>query len=86
MTTQPASAFPSPFNQGMGENANVSDGVLWLAGLQGLACADPVTGAVHATEPPVPSQIDSVVADGGVLYGAGLGGLSVITAPAACFS
>jgi len=75
----------SPFDQGMGEAANVSDGALWLAGLQGLACADPVTGALRVVEPSVPSSIESVVARDGVLYGAGAGGLSVITAPRACF-
>jgi hypothetical protein len=74
-----------PFDQTMGQQANASDGVLWLAGLQGLACADPVTGALRAVEPPESSLIESVVAQDGVLYGAGDGGLSIISAPKACF-
>ena len=69
----------------MGEAANVSDATLWLAGLQGLACADPVTGTLRTVERPVPSLIKSVVAQGDVLYGAGTGGLSIISAPKACF-
>lgn len=81
----PQYPFPSPFEQGMGVTTNVSDGTLWLAGLQRLACADPLTGALRVSEPPVESQIDTVVASGGTLYGGGTGGLSVISAPRACF-
>ena len=85
----PDQDFPSPFHQGMGEQADVSDGALWLAGLEGLACADPTTGALRAAEPltagVADNQIDTVVARGGVLYGAGTGGLSVVDAPEVCF-
>ena len=63
----------------------------WLAGLEGLACADPVTGALRAAEPPTmgvaQTEIEAVGAGGGVLYGAGTDpdGLWVIDAPKACF-
>jgi len=77
--------YPSPYDWAMSESVDVSDDTLWLVSLQGLACADPSTGTVRTGEPQVPSQIGSVVAHGGVLYGGGTGGLSVIGAPRACF-
>ena len=83
--TTPGS-YPSPFDWAMWESVNVSGDTLWLVSLQGLTCADPTTGTVRMGEPQVPSQVDSVVANGGILYGGGAGGLSVISAPRACFS
>jgi hypothetical protein len=63
--------------------AEVSDGVLWVSGPSVLACADPATAAVKASEV-LGSQV-TIVAATGVLYASDPVGLAVIDPPAVCF-
>ncbi|HXQ62540.1 MAG TPA: hypothetical protein VN796_09415 [Acidimicrobiales bacterium] len=72
-----------PFDQMMGVGSGVSDGVLWLTALNSLACTDPGSGVLRATEP---AEVSDPVAGGGNLYALSAAGeVVIITPPPACF-
>jgi hypothetical protein len=71
------------FHQIMGVSSGVSDGVLWLTSINALACADPGTSTVRASEP---TEVLGPIASGGRLYASPpSGGVQVITPPTVCF-
>jgi hypothetical protein len=72
------------FEQIGGLVAEVSDGALWVSGPSVLACADPATAAVKASEV-LGTQVTMLAATG-VLYASDPAGLAVIDPPAECFS
>ena len=71
------------FEQIMGVESGVSEGVLWLTSGAGLTCADPNEGAVRAAEP---VQVADPVASGHVLYAQEPGGgVIAISPPRLCW-
>jgi len=72
------------FDQIMGVASGVSEGVLWLTSVSDLTCADPVTGAVRASET---AGVTDPIASGPHLYALSESDVvEVITPPAACFA
>jgi hypothetical protein len=95
----PPKITDSPFNafeQIMGVESSVSDGVLWLTSLTGITCADPKTGKVLASEragAPNAAWLGPIAA-GRLLYAefprlnmtiSDFSGVVVIAPPTACF-
>jgi hypothetical protein len=72
------------FDQIMGVASAVSEGVLWLTSVSDLTCADPVTGAIRASET---TGVTEPIASGRRLYALSESDVvEVITPPAACFA
>ncbi len=73
-----------PFDQIMGVGSGVSEGVLWLSAVTSLACTDPGSGVIRATEP---TDVFDPIASGGRLYALSRPeAVVVITPPPACFA
>ncbi|HLI57711.1 MAG TPA: hypothetical protein VKY26_11860, partial [Actinomycetota bacterium] len=81
--TPPGESSVGPFDQIGGIGVSISDGALWLTGQSSLACADPRTAAVGASE--TVTAPPAVVAGGGVLYASDAGAVDVVSPPAICF-
>lgn len=74
----------TPFVAVMGVDGTVSGSALWLSSYQSLACADPSTGQVRASEPLPGREAGRVVAYPDAVYVPTPGGLTVAQPPGAC--
>ncbi len=73
-----------PFFQIMGVGSAVSDGTLWLTSADSLACVDPGTSDIWATEE---AELSDPVASAGRLYALSVAdAVVVVTPPPACFA
>jgi outer membrane protein assembly factor BamB len=76
--------FDGPYEWGEGADAVYQDGVLWWADSSGyLACIDPATGTVRASDT-LTSPISQILAVTSRVYVVVNAGVAAITPPAAC--